>query len=74
MKKLVNSDGILVESAPLVARVQTTCAKRAQALQQEGRETEAAQLDNAVDTALSARVSVLVTAMPITYRPLSDTR
>jgi hypothetical protein len=39
-EKLVNSDDIRVESAPLVARVQTTCAKCAQALQQEGREVE----------------------------------
>jgi hypothetical protein len=52
----VKGDGILVESAALMARVQA-CVTRAEGLQQAGGGMEAAQLDNSMDTVLSALVA-----------------
>ena len=49
-KKAVASQGVLVESAPLVARAQA-CMKRAQAMRQEGDEAGAATLGNALSAA-----------------------
>ncbi|RQH06600.1 hypothetical protein [Paraburkholderia dinghuensis] len=57
MKKLTTVDnGVLVESMPLIGRIQH-CIKRAQTLQQQGDETAAMALGCAAESVLSALIT-----------------